>query len=224
MRQDAAEASEGDNVKRRLLILAVFLLAGAVMNVVVAWGCRLAVRGPQRFSPAYQPSDASTTAWWNENKPEGVTDELAGFAIMKRFGWTRDMLHGDDGGIFRILPSGNIHITGQMQDVHMVMRVTAGLPMRSLLGHSWSRKGATIQQSGIITRRWLPYLPMWPGFIVNTLLYAVVLWLLSGGSFRLRRLIRVRRGLCPKCAYPRGESDVCSECGKALPGRAKVAT
>ena len=43
-----------------------------------------------------------------------------------------------------------------------------------------------------------------------------VCWLLIGGPFVLRRFVRVRRGLCPACAYPMGGSGVCSECGKAL--------
>ena len=71
---------------------------------------------------------------------------------------------------------------------------------------------------------YLPLRPIWPGFAVNTLFYAAVLWLLIPGPFVLRRVIRVRRGLCPACAYPRGESDVCSECGKGLPRRMTVTT
>jgi len=61
--------------------------------------------------------------------------------------------------------------------------------------------------------------PIWPGFAVNTLLYAALLWLLIPGPFALRRFLRLRRGLCPKCAYPMGESAVCSECGEELPSR-----
>ena len=72
--------------------------------------------------------------------------------------------------------------------------------------------------------RLLPLQPIWPGFAVNMTFYATFLWLLICGPFVLRRFIRVRRGLCPACAYPMGESDVCSECGKTLPKRAKVAT
>ena len=60
----------------------------------------------------------------------------------------------------------------------------------------------------------LLFRPVWPGFAVNTLLYAVVAWVLACGPFALRRFIRVKRGLCPKCAYPVGESWVCSACGR----------
>ena len=62
----------------------------------------------------------------------------------------------------------------------------------------------------------LPLRPIWSGFAINTLLYATVLWLLIPGPFVLRRFIRVKRGLCPACAYAVGESAVCSECGEAL--------
>ena len=65
---------------------------------------------------------------------------------------------------------------------------------------------------------------LWPGFAVNTIFYAVAFWLVICGLFVLRRFIRARRGLCPVCAYPRGESTVCSECGKSLPECVKVTT
>ena len=65
----------------------------------------------------------------------------------------------------------------------------------------------------------LPYEPMWPGFAINTIFYATLLWLLIPGPFALRRFLRLRRGLCPRCAYPMGESSVCTECGITLPRR-----
>ena len=70
--------------------------------------------------------------------------------------------------------------------------------------------------------RSLPLRPIWPGFALNTVFYATLLWLLIPGPFVLRRFLRLRRGLCPKCAYPMGESSVCTECGGALPKRART--
>ena len=64
--------------------------------------------------------------------------------------------------------------------------------------------------------RSLPVIPAWPGFAINTVFYAVILWLLFAAPFALRRRRRMRRGLCPACAYPVGESPVCTECGKAI--------
>jgi len=68
----------------------------------------------------------------------------------------------------------------------------------------------------------IPARAVWPGFAVNTLFYAVVfaiLWIAvrAGYVFVFRYWSRGRRGLCPRCAYPMGGSDKCSECGKTLP-------
>jgi hypothetical protein len=61
----------------------------------------------------------------------------------------------------------------------------------------------------------LPLAIIWPGFVVNTLFYATVLWLLIPGPFVLRRMIRRRRRRCPKCGYDlRGQLGAgCPECG-----------
>ncbi|UCD76821.1 MAG: hypothetical protein JSV91_07810 [Phycisphaerales bacterium] len=71
--------------------------------------------------------------------------------------------------------------------------------------------------------RWKPRLvplrPMWPGFAINTLLHALIAWLLIRGPFIARhysrREIRRRRGRCLKCGYElRGDYGAgCPECG-----------
>ncbi len=40
-----------------------------------------------------------------------------------------------------------------------------------------------------------------PGFAINTIFYAAILWLLTLGPFTARRMIRRRRGRCIKCGY-----------------------
>ena len=60
---------------------------------------------------------------------------------------------------------------------------------------------------------------LWPGFAINTVFYAFILWLLFAGPFVLRRRRRIRRGLCPKCGYDlRGSKDAsaCPECGASV--------
>ena len=65
--------------------------------------------------------------------------------------------------------------------------------------------------------RVLPLYPIWPGFAINTIFYAAILWLLFAAPFTLRRWRRIRRGLCVRCAYPVGTNAVCSECGASIP-------
>jgi hypothetical protein len=66
---------------------------------------------------------------------------------------------------------------------------------------------------------YLPVRPVWSGFAINTILYAAILWTFFAAPFALRRWRRVRKGLCAKCAYPVGESAVCSECGRPVTPR-----
>jgi hypothetical protein len=67
--------------------------------------------------------------------------------------------------------------------------------------------------------RALPLHPIWPGFLINALFYAAVLWLLIPGPFALRRFTRIRRGRCVKCGYdlrgqpPEPAAAGCPECG-----------
>ncbi len=73
---------------------------------------------------------------------------------------------------------------------------------------------------GFAVPRALPLRPIWPGFAINSVFYAAILWLLTLGPFTARRFIRRRRGLCIKCGYDlRGaEHEVCPECGAGCDG------
>lgn len=62
----------------------------------------------------------------------------------------------------------------------------------------------------------LPVRPVWAGVAVDTIFYGCALWMLVRFPGRLGRFVRLRRGLCPACAYPAGVSPVCTECGMAL--------
>jgi hypothetical protein len=65
--------------------------------------------------------------------------------------------------------------------------------------------------------RALPLYPVWHGLVLNTLLFAGLLWLTLTGLPSARRALRIRRGRCPKCAYDlRGlaPGSPCPECGR----------
>ena len=61
----------------------------------------------------------------------------------------------------------------------------------------------------------IPFRPVWPGFAINTTLFAATLWLLTLGPFAARRMIRSKRGHCIKCGYDLRSnlSSGCPECG-----------
>ncbi|MCA9280075.1 MAG: hypothetical protein H6815_12495 [Phycisphaeraceae bacterium] len=66
------------------------------------------------------------------------------------------------------------------------------------------------------TPRAVPLIPVFPGFLINTLLYAMI-WLgttLRFGAWRSHR--RIKRGKCAQCGYLREGLDAalpCPECG-----------
>jgi hypothetical protein len=65
----------------------------------------------------------------------------------------------------------------------------------------------------------LPLRPIWPGFAINTIFYAALLWCAWIAAGRIRRFMRVHRHRCPACGYEiaEGVGPRCSECGAALP-------
>lgn len=68
---------------------------------------------------------------------------------------------------------------------------------------------------GIGPPRILPTRPIWPGFLFNSVFYSLVVFLPLFTVGFVLRWNRRRRGLCGYCKYPRGESAICSECGKS---------
>ena len=120
----------------------------------------------------------------------------------------------------------------------------AGWPMRSLTCHTaqgalvwtgfsyeaYGRTSGEVIRDGISissepvrysrSRSWraLPLRPILPGFLINTLFYAVIVWLLWSAPFTTRRIMRKRRGRCVRCGYDlrHVEHDVCPECGHVV--------
>ena len=134
---------------------------------------------------------------------------------------------------FRITPGAVDQRLGQSIDGKTVRRIeegAVGWPMFSLgywraVSGNWAgyetlaAHGAIVisHDNGVIKYdRLLPFSPVLPGFAMNTIFYAAMLWVVFFVPGMVRRRIRRRRGRCPACAFPIGTSPVCTECGKAL--------
>jgi hypothetical protein len=67
--------------------------------------------------------------------------------------------------------------------------------------------------------RHLPIRPIWPGFAINTIFYAAILWVVFLVPRSVKRLRRRAKGCCIHCGYDlRGQpadSKTCPECGRA---------
>ncbi len=240
-------------MRRRIFIAVIFLLAGAVVNVAVAWGCttltsfssnnyRFDFRDvvPRKgdvagFSHVLIMDESRGLAFGHDvvvrtsSRSFFVVPDEASYAASGS--WTADVLAYST----RQQPVGTIAIRAglplrclgarvivrQPKDRPPLINIAPDIMQLSTTGqreyvHAWllPKRLGFFQRRGV---EFLPIRPIWPGFAVNTLLYATVLWLLICGPFLLRRFIRVKCGRCVKCGYLVGESAVCTECGKALP-------
>jgi hypothetical protein len=193
---------------RRLRLLIVFLLLGAIVNVAVAWGC--AWRG----------------VCWHEADMLLCSLEVL-VATTARHGET-DHLRNDNGEIVGIVhrnlaprdSANSSFVTTGFKFFHTVspvekrIVVATGMPLQSLQG-SWLPMEFYVAS--------LPYGMdelLFPGFAINTIFHAAILWLLFFAPGAVLRTIRRKRGLCQACAYPVGRSPVCTECGKPVSPRA----
>ncbi len=205
----------------------LLLVAGAIVNVAVAWG--LCMRPIPPFSSTEGIAQADDLepfrkAGWT---PFGVKWEGYSLRVGKGYAPGITEIHCLELVGFRPLPA-NVGFSSRTNLIVPIgTSLQSGLPMRSLGGvfvERHTKSNATLSRErsvgllNVFDAR-LPTAAIWPGFAINTVFYAVVLWLLFAAPFALRRRRRIKRGLCPKCAYPRGAgtNQVCTECGAAVP-------
>jgi len=209
--------------RRTIIKFFILLAAGATLNVAVAWGFAL-----------YWASDRPTLSGWNGG-PDGWLMEEWSASGTTYLVWFP--LGGYDGSL--AMPSTPPawtsidwrHEPANVERGDLFFERASGYPLNSMKSLALWRRGygnpVLEPLSGVLMEpaaaaveprvpRMMPTRPIFPGFAVNTLFYAAVLWMLFAGPFALRRMIRRRRGRCPQCAYPIGTSAVCTECGAAL--------
>jgi len=194
----------------------IFLLIGTVVQCAVAWGGAFAT-GWGLGSEEHNAT-ADQIRWWQRNAPAGF-DPLPSDTL--------DTLDAMACNLYTFFGTSRNEDGLEMQRAY---RMRAGFPLRAFEAQRrkdftpvpYGRPPTTIDRGAWIVRRsgedyLIPIEPLWPGLVFNSLLYAgvasVVVW--TPGWYRRRR--RVRRSLCPACAYPMGTSAVCTECGAPLP-------
>ena len=118
-------------MKRRLLIVAIFLLAGAVMNVAVAWGCGIRPNtidagGYEFLDHVNYPNDNKWFEWWTAHAPSGFASEPNLFVM-----GTAEF------GISTMTLGASADLKFLEQPQQQVTRLRSGLPMLSMEGSVW---------------------------------------------------------------------------------------
>ncbi len=194
-------------MKRRIAIVLLLLAGGAIVNVAVAWGLPLTLNNWHVDVVAVElealAARIPNSRWFGpEVQPDGTL-------IMER-----RRIPLEDPAV-RNLQRAWYSITVSMSShSHSHTRsFQAGWPMLSMTGDVTGNPFAAPPGEPYVARLDHPILP---GFIINTLFYALLLWLLLFAPGNAPRLLRRRRGLCEECAYPIGVNPVCTECGAAV--------
>jgi hypothetical protein len=204
----------------RLARTGIHLLAGAAIAVALAWG--LAAWGPARPRTGLEPLDGhpETAAWL-----DGLDADLAA-----QPGWVITA-HGP--GLRRDFLTAT-NISGRWAGHAEAVRVRAGWPALALEGAGLLERDAIAvhwhaaidvdpSPPHDIGRRFaprvLPLRPLWRGLLLDALVWAALVGLLTVGPRSFIRARRRRRGRCPACGYPLGPSPRCPECGAGAPSR-----
>lgn len=217
-------------MRRRVVTSLVLLILGAILNIAVAWGCAwLHGSTPHEWKPFHNPTQENPLVIFVISRLgyQAVSgcgrsgtllakhaDEVQNYS--GALWWDRTALgdpfsHFGKAAGFPFLSLSTWHTTYTTEppeadylDVHSVTHW--GIPLTT--------KSLPEFDSPI-----LPLRPIWPGFAVNMLAYAGLLWGLFLSGSALRRALRAYRRQCRTCGYPIGTSPVCTECGAAVLAR-----
>lgn len=217
------------STRRWIVRAVVFLLLGAIVNVAVAWGLILFDSRAQSVEDRLLPSEEAEILLLQFFSRDSISRYQSTGWTFTSGGWQIKSAAAMDVQNVRVASFGS-YVPAVLQ----LEVMKAGWPTRTLSGtviadqrdidkstvhYSWALETPDWASLPFVGRRFtysLPLQPIWPGFAINTIFYAMILWALFATPFALRRWRRVRKGLCPKCAYPVGESDICTECGTVV--------
>ena len=226
-------------MKRRLFKLVVFLLLGAIVNVVVAWGCALWVdRGQVKLVEGRTMQGYIWVVRRGSARGSEFVLSVRSYSdidvpLPGEGNWPPDLIPSWSTISLEIDPAGP-----KIGGFQTQLQQARGWPMLSMrCTFLRARSGVGVRSRSEVVgglemppRIWtsdpfskkearaLPYIPIPLGFVVNTLLYAAFIGLPIAGRSAGRRVIRRKRGHCVKCGYDlRGaEHEVCPECGREL--------
>jgi hypothetical protein len=225
---------------RRLAIkLVLFLLLGAIVNVAVAWVLPLWSRSqiiaagvPGKDIPSLHAMSPISSAF---TARAGMVDQSLGSERLHFFdhlGYP-EIWRDSEGkiAVFYINSSGTWRKDDWPIDRGQCVLLRAGFPLFSLDAEYWEGPDLGLLPGAMRARAFrsaielpssygdfIPYGPIWPGFAINTIFYAAVLWIIFAIPGGVKRLRRRAKGWCIHCGYDlRGQSadsKKCPECGR----------
>ena len=222
------------NRGRTIRRIATSLTLGAIMTVLVAWSPPIeliAITPIARQGPGVKVQHGTP---WPTEPPKGWP--LAPQHVM------RETPRRGSAVSFRAFDPPMVESNSIIDGTRLfVLRSErSGWPLRALVryrAHALAMLIAGNENLGLYRQGWLlppswrsatlatdaplPLMPVWSGFIINTLFYGALVFGAMVGIPAIKRRRRFKRGLCIQCAYPRTGGNLCPECGTAVRGAVK---
>jgi predicted RNA-binding Zn-ribbon protein involved in translation (DUF1610 family) len=206
-------------IKRCATKAIVFLLAGAIINVAVAWACAIFIQ--------YDPSLNSYGVWHFEHAQSDswvMYSTKPGAEITKVLKLPRRMSVGEAKAVLngqQLVPKYAFPYCSADKSCKVVSNGWPYLSLHSVVvfGDNKSRRvksGIPIDRDA--NGKVLPLNPLIGRTLANTVIYAAIVWMLFAVPGVVRRRMRRKRGQCAACGYSlrgRGTSggEKCPECG-----------
>lgn len=198
---------------RRWKLAFISIVFGLLSNIAIAWVISL------NYPGAHTATESESTLRWVANTPSNWPD-TPNYSYLYRSRGVKEYFQ------FRSSdnPNDSVDILGYIE------RTAFGWPLVSM-DWTWfySRhpdflrdaeesgtlvRGVRFQVAGYTPYRGtLPLHPNFPGFIVNTIFWGVLFWVILACLGLLLRRRRVRKGHCPNCNYQLAGLTSCPECG-----------
>jgi hypothetical protein len=191
------------DMQPKLSRVLLWLLIGVLINVAAAWACRYAAYGVPVFTGFDVSNDPDVRKWLATHYAGDKTIDQV--SECHSFGFSDLSFHNE---YFNWVLSIRDRAGWPMYSLEYQMFVEAPYPTYRFQ-HAWTSDWLNAA---------LPLRPIWPGFLVNSVLFATPLWLIFDGIRMVRRIVRRRLGLCADCAYPISANPVCTECGASVQG------
>jgi len=220
--------------------IVIFLLIGAIVNILLAWGCSLLHgEAAEYWEPYHNPRGENPLVVFVTNRfgQEIISGCERSGTLLARYpddvkayrgiiwwpresvGWSRDRRS-------YAVASGWPMLTLKAWRTTIITDSGGDTPQYDELFHGCihierdvfgRQPDAGSDLVGLVAVL-LPLHPIWWGMIGNTIIYAAALAIPLAIFASGRRAWRLRQHRCPTCGYSRGTSPVCTECGQPLPG------
>ena len=209
-------------MRRVAAIIIVFVILGAVVNVAIAWGCEqfgsirlldttlIAKLRREQFDRADQNPSLGKPLWVKDAF-RGPGTEIIRFSAdgsqteERRSGWPWRSV--------QCVVESRLDRSGGQSNWRR--SIQAGILVSGNAYLSWDAN-PTMAMGLQAIEKVVPLQPRWPGFVLNTIFWALVMWLLCMIPRWIRSGVWIIRRRCMRCGYPVGTSPVCTECGRPI--------